>query len=227
MRLEGKVALITGAAKGVKGELMGFGGASAWLFAQEGAQVVIADIDEETGQKTAAQMRESGHKVQFVRLDVTKEEDWRQAIDATVSHFSRLDVLVNNAGNIARANVEDTTLEMWQVTMDVPHRRVSGHAGGHPHDAEGWRRLDHQHIVDSGPGWQLFVDGVPRRQGRKPDLHQGSRRAVRRRGHQSQLRTSWFRTDAADRKRLRRSHSYQPSDRACPDDAAGPRRGGR
>ena len=119
MRLEGKVALITGAAKGVKSELMGFGGASAWLFAQEGAQVVIADIDEETGQKTAALMRESGHEVQFVRLDVTKEEDWSQAVDATVSHFSRLDVLVNNAGNIARANVEDTTLEMWQVTMDV------------------------------------------------------------------------------------------------------------
>ena len=60
MRLEGKVALISGAATGVAGELMGFGGASARLFAREGAKVVLGDINEESGQKTAAQIREAG-----------------------------------------------------------------------------------------------------------------------------------------------------------------------
>ena len=124
MRLEGKVALIVGAANGVKGELMGFGGASAWMFAEEGARVVIADVDEESGEKTAAQMGESGHNVLFLRLDVTEEADWERAIDATVSRFSRLDILVNSAGTTARATVEETTLEMWQGQMDVHAKGV-------------------------------------------------------------------------------------------------------
>ena len=57
MRLEGKVAVITGAAAGVQGELMGFGGAAAWLFVKEGAKVVLSDINEETGNRTAAPNR--------------------------------------------------------------------------------------------------------------------------------------------------------------------------
>lgn len=60
MRLEGKVALITGAATGAKDELMGFGGASAWLFVKEGAKVVLSDIRDDLGEKTASQIRESG-----------------------------------------------------------------------------------------------------------------------------------------------------------------------
>ncbi len=76
MRLDGKVALISGAAHGVQGELMGFGGASAWLFVREGAKVVLGDINEEDGARTAAQIRESGGEALFVRLDVTREEDW-------------------------------------------------------------------------------------------------------------------------------------------------------
>ena len=62
MRLEGKVALITGAATGVEGERMGFGGATARLFVQEGARVVVADINEESGLKTAALIREAGRR---------------------------------------------------------------------------------------------------------------------------------------------------------------------
>ena len=60
MRLDGKVALITGGAHGVKGEMMGFGGAAAWLFVAEGAKVVLGDIDVEAGEKTASQIREEG-----------------------------------------------------------------------------------------------------------------------------------------------------------------------
>ena len=119
MRLNGKVALITGAAKGVKGTLMGFGGFSAWLFANEGARVIIADIDEDTGKQTAAQIREAGYEAEFVLLDVTKEQDWINAIKTTLSHFSQLDILVNNAGIAGYGTVEDTSLQQWQSRMHI------------------------------------------------------------------------------------------------------------
>ena len=70
MRLKDKVALITGAATGVRGELMGIGGATAWLFSGEGARLIIADINDGLGEKTAADIRESGGDATFVHLDV-------------------------------------------------------------------------------------------------------------------------------------------------------------
>ena len=119
MRLEGKVALITGAASGVENSLMGFGGASARLFVREGAKVVLTDIQEEMGEKTAAQIREHGGDAVFLRLDVTDEVNWRDAIQYTVSNYGRLDVLVNNAGTAVPWNVEDTTVDAWDGQMDV------------------------------------------------------------------------------------------------------------
>ena len=124
MRLKGKVALITGAAKGVEGELMGFGGAAARLFSREGASVVLADIDDESGLKTAAQIGEAGGEAIFVRLDVTSEEGWANAVESTVSQFSRLDVLVNNAGTTVPGSVESTTVEMWDGQMEVHAKGV-------------------------------------------------------------------------------------------------------
>ncbi len=124
MRLQGKVALISGAATGVAGELMGFGGASARLFAQEGAKVVLGDINEESGQRTAAQILEDGGEALFVRLDVTREQDWVSAIQTTVSTFGKLDILVNNAGTGARYTVEDTTEAVWDAQMDVHAKGV-------------------------------------------------------------------------------------------------------
>ncbi len=124
MRLAGKVALISGAATGVRGELMGFGGAAAWLFVREGAKVVLGDINEPLGQKTAAQIRESGGEAIFVRLDVTSEEDWVRAVEATMAAFGRLDILVNNAGTAAPYTVEDTTPEIWDGQMDVHAKGV-------------------------------------------------------------------------------------------------------
>ena len=139
MRLENKVALITGAAHGVKGELMGFGGASAWLFAEEGAKVVLTDIDVDAGERTVAQMREEGHDVMFARLDVTSESEWQSAIQATVEAYGGLNVLVNNAGTGGRPTVEETSEEVWQGQMDIhgkavflgtkhaiPHMRAAG-----------------------------------------------------------------------------------------------------
>ena len=119
MRLEGKVALITGAASGFEGELMGFGGASARLFAQEGAKVVLTDIKEEMGHKTAAQINELGGEAIFLPLDVTNEQEWIDVIASAVYRYGKLDVLVNNAGTGARTNVEETTVEAWDGQMDV------------------------------------------------------------------------------------------------------------
>lgn len=124
MRLENRVALITGAAHGIKGELMGFGGASAWLFAEEGAKVMLTDIDVESGERTAAQMREAGHDVMFRRLDVTDEGEWQKAIEATVSAYGGLNILVNNAGTGGRPTVEETSEEVWQGQMDVHGKGV-------------------------------------------------------------------------------------------------------
>ncbi len=103
---------------------MGFGGASAWLFVKEGAKVVLSDIKEELGEKAAQQIRESGGDAVFVRLDVTNEHDWISAVQATVSTFGKLDVLVNNAGTGARFTVEDTTEEVWDSQMNVHAKGV-------------------------------------------------------------------------------------------------------
>ena len=124
MRLEGKVALVTGAAAGVEGALMGFGGAAARLFAREGAKVVLTDILLEQGERSAAEIREMGGDAIFVKLDVTSDEDWQKAIEATLAAYGRLDVMINNAGTGAPANVEDTTVDVWDGQMDVHAKGV-------------------------------------------------------------------------------------------------------
>ena len=124
MRLEGKIALITGAATGVEGELMGFGGATARLFVREGAKVVVTDINEPMGQETASQIRETGGEAIFLRLDVTNEQDWIDAIETTVARFGKLDILVNNAGTPALEVVEKTTVEVWDAQMALHARGV-------------------------------------------------------------------------------------------------------
>ena len=124
MRLEGKAALITGAATGIEAKLMGFGGATAWLFAREGAKVALTDINDELGQTTASQIRSQGGDALFVHLDVTSEQEWVSAIETTVSNFGRLDVLVNNAGTGGRSLVEETTVEKWEEQMNVHAKGV-------------------------------------------------------------------------------------------------------
>jgi len=119
MRIKNKVALITGSASGVKTQLMGFGGETAWLFSQEGAKVIIADINEQDGENTARQIRDSGGEALFTKLDVTKELDWIKSIKSAISAFGKIDILVNNAGTTARENVEKTTLAMWNGQMDI------------------------------------------------------------------------------------------------------------
>ena len=117
MRLEGKVALITGGARGQ-------GAAEARMFAGEGAKVVIADILDGEGEKLAAEIGESGGDAMFVHLDVTSEDQWRNAITATVLRFGKLDVLVNNAAVWRGGRVEETTGEHWDSVMEVNAKGV-------------------------------------------------------------------------------------------------------
>jgi cyclopentanol dehydrogenase len=123
-RLEAKVALITGAATGVPDSLMGFGGASAWAFTAEGAQVMLADIDDELGERSAAALREAGADAHYVHLDVTSAAEWQAGVALTVERFGSLDILVNNAGTGARYRVEDTSEELWDQQMDVHAKGV-------------------------------------------------------------------------------------------------------
>ncbi|PYN37267.1 MAG: cyclopentanol dehydrogenase [Candidatus Rokuibacteriota bacterium] len=117
MRLAGKVALISGGARGM-------GAAEARLFAQEGARVVVADILEDEGRAVENDINAKGGEALFVRLDVTRETDWEQAVAATVGRFGKLDVLVNNAGIGGASRVEDTTVEAWERVMAVNAKGV-------------------------------------------------------------------------------------------------------
>ena len=112
MRLEGKVAIISGAGGGMGAE-------EARLFATEGAKVVIADVVEEDGKRLEAEISESGREAMFVRTDVTSEEDWDRVVRETVARFGKLDVLVNNAG-ISSSSVDDASdTDGWRRIMDV------------------------------------------------------------------------------------------------------------
>ena len=112
MRLEGKVAIISGGARGM-------GAVEARLFTQEGARVVIGDILEEDGRRTVQDIDQAGGQALFVRLDVTREEDWRRAVGETVSRFGGVDILVNNAGIYRISPLEETSEEMWRQIMEV------------------------------------------------------------------------------------------------------------
>ncbi len=112
MRLKDRVAIVTGAAKGI-------GWGIATVFAREGAKVVVVDWDAEAGQKTAAQINESGGDALFVHCDVSNEEQVRAMIQATLDKYGRIDILVNNAGIGVYKTVTDATSEDWDRCLAV------------------------------------------------------------------------------------------------------------
>ena len=117
MRLEGKVALITGAAHGMGAE-------DARLFAREGAKVAIADIREEDARKVEAEIAEAGGEAMVIMLDVSKEEQWEQAVAAVVAKFGKLDILVNNAGISGSGESDSSSTDAWDRLIDINAKSV-------------------------------------------------------------------------------------------------------
>jgi 3alpha(or 20beta)-hydroxysteroid dehydrogenase len=108
-RLDGKVALISGAARGM-------GNAEARLFAAEGARVVVTDIVDDEGKTLAGEI---GGSALFQHLDVTSEEEWNAAVSAATAAFGRLDILVNNAGIVIPSPMRDLLLEHYRAVTEV------------------------------------------------------------------------------------------------------------
>ncbi len=107
------VALITGA-------LTGIGRATAVIFAQQGAHVVVSGRREKEGQDLAAELKALGAKAEFIRADVRSDDDVRNLIDQTIKHFGRLDIAVNNAGTEGlRGLVTEQTAESYAATFDT------------------------------------------------------------------------------------------------------------
>lgn len=111
-RLQGKVALVTGGARGM-------GASEAQLFVEEGARVVISDVLDDAGRQTASRISPDGSACRFVHHDVTKEADWEAAVAFTIAEFGQVDILVNNAGIFERGNVMDTTLDDYMRTVNI------------------------------------------------------------------------------------------------------------
>src|SRR5437870_13438773 len=117
-RLAGKVALISGGARGQ-------GATETRLFVREGAAVVFGDVLDDDGKKVEAEIRASGGRATYVHLNVTREVDWRAAVATAVQTYGKLDGLVNNAGILFRSKSEDTREGDWDRVMAVLAKRVS------------------------------------------------------------------------------------------------------
>ena len=117
MRLQGKVALISGGSRGM-------GAYEAELFVQEGAKVVIGDVRDDEGNALAEKIAVGGGKAVFVHLDVTSEADWATAVNEAVTCYGKLDVLVNNAGVSARGSIEETSVDDWDRVMNINAKGV-------------------------------------------------------------------------------------------------------
>ena len=174
MRLEAKVAFISGGARGM-------GAVEASMFAAEGAKVAIGDVLEE-GFNVAQEINQDGGDCFFVHLDVTSEAEWRAAIDETVSRYGRLDILVNNAGVSQWGLVHETSEEDWDYVMDINAKGVFlGIEGRHPRHDRLRRRLHHQHFVATRNSGHRDVErSVPGLQGSGQAPDQDNRASVRR-----------------------------------------------
>ena len=111
MRLENKVAIITGAGSGIGKE-------TALLFAKEGAIVVVADMNERAGEETVEEIKKNGEGF-FVKLDVSNREQARQMVKITLEKYGKIDVLINNAGIVQDAFLSKMTEEQWDKVINV------------------------------------------------------------------------------------------------------------
>jgi 3-oxoacyl-[acyl-carrier protein] reductase len=112
MRLENKVAIITGAGSGIGKE-------TALLFAEKGAKVVVADVNVKGGEETAAEIKKNGGEAFFFKLDVTNREQSKQMTKEILEKYGRIDVLINNAGIVQDAFLSKMTEEQWDKVINV------------------------------------------------------------------------------------------------------------
>lgn len=111
-RLDGKVALISGGARGQ-------GATEAKLFAREGAKVVFGDIRDEEGKQVETEIRASGGDATYIHLDVTQDADWVEAVGTAVNQYGKLDILVNNAAIVIWKRLEETSEAEWDQIMAI------------------------------------------------------------------------------------------------------------
>ena len=112
MRLENKVAIVTGAASGM-------GASTAKIFAREGCKVVVADQLDDDGKKVVAEIVAANGAASFQHLDVTDEANWKAVVDETVRQFGKLDILVNNAGISGSGYQDLMSTPAWETVMGV------------------------------------------------------------------------------------------------------------
>ena len=116
-RLEGKIAIVTGAARGM-------GEVEARLFAEEGATVVVCDVTDDPGQRVADDIVSGGGSAEYAHLNVTDEENWRQVVSDTVGRHGRLDILVNNAGISGYDEEDNLGTTTWDRLLDINAKGV-------------------------------------------------------------------------------------------------------
>lgn len=138
-RLADKVAIITGGARGM-------GAATARCFVAEGARVVIADLLEEPGEALAADL---GERARFQKLDVRKESDWKEVLQASIDAFGHVDVLVNNAGVLQFSTLLQTSLEDFERVVSI---NLSGTFNG--------LRIVGEHMIGRGKGSIVNISSV-------------------------------------------------------------------
>src|SRR5260370_21116137 len=142
-KVSGKVALITGGASGI-------GRTTALLFAREGATIALADVNADAGQHVADEIVQSGGRVFFATIDVTRAADCQRLVELAIREFGQIDILFNNAGIIRRATVLDLSEDDWDRVMAVnvksiyllsreviPHMQKAG-GGTIINTASGW-----------------------------------------------------------------------------------------
>src|SRR5437868_2050388 len=110
--VDGKVALISGPARGIGAE-------TARLMAEAGAKVAVGDVLDERGQETVRAIESAGAEAIYTRLDVTREDDWTAAVSAVTGRFGGLDILVNNAGIFLGMSIEEASLADWHRLCGV------------------------------------------------------------------------------------------------------------
>ena len=116
-RLDGKVAIITGGARGQ-------GASEVELFTKEGAKVIICDVLDTEGKDVEIKVRSAGGEAVYAHLDVTRDDEWQHAVDLAESRYGSLDILVNNAGIARGGSIEETSEELWDEVLAVNAKGV-------------------------------------------------------------------------------------------------------